>query len=808
MGVRAKTRTFCSCTASKAVERSAQPSPIPSILFSPQVLAPANAMNPTRFLTQALALSLSLASLSAARADRIWWDGSRDAENAPPGKLLSDNAGWWGERVATGVEYSYAQAPDNPADPNKRLLDGVPQGDWNTVVGTANRPIVITFDFKRDCTFSEVDIATRSKQAAFKIECANAVEGPWRVAYDKAREEAADKNFHRLSLPEKPRGRFLRLTVNAVAPALNQWLTYMEEVVVWGDSDVQDAPESIQAVAPTPVITGVALPSIPGAQRTTFSDSEFGRWRASIGNAAGAAVWSPLTTWDSITDKPLLPVAAQVNRALSLPMARNETESAALALTSTSMTEPADVEVSLSPFYRVEKSSRARMASATVRGEMRVAGAIHSRHHGAVIGPLFSPGNVPGASLLRRYLTNTDSIVGFPRLTLSPGGSAVLWLSVEARDAAPGIYQAQLQMKPVGKTGGKATPPVTLPVSVQVLDVTLPKPFVYLNTWDHQTGQFPFAYADRQEREVAHKSSIGVSVYHHLPTPGSEAAQARKLGRTVSHLRLLPYDYVNRGFNNQMKPGDITDKDRAAITAHVRALVKEAKALGLGSDDWYGELWDEPGRGNPELYGVLSRIVKEADPKVRLYANPIFWEGSGTAPDDIIAPLLSPWYSLVDVSVPFDGLLSPSYAKSAPLFRAPRLVRASYHVSTHGDKNERASQVDSYRRQGWDAFARGENGWGFFSYYSPIGDPWNDFDGAYPDYIMVYPGPRGPIPTRTSENVREGWEDYRLLTLLRSQGKQAQISALLKAHEAGEAGWNLRERALRMAAAKPTQKTK
>jgi len=40
-----------------------------------------------------------------AHAERIWWDGSRDAENAPPGKLLSDNAGYWGDSVLTGVDY-------------------------------------------------------------------------------------------------------------------------------------------------------------------------------------------------------------------------------------------------------------------------------------------------------------------------------------------------------------------------------------------------------------------------------------------------------------------------------------------------------------------------------------------------------------------------------------------------------------------------------------------------------------------------------------------------------------------------------
>ena len=745
-----------------------------------------------------LMLALSFFAYNTARAERIWWDGSRDDENAPPGKLLSDNAGYWGERIVTGADYSYATAPDNPADSNRRLLDGVPAGDWNTPVGAAAKPLVITFDFKRICTFSEVDICTRSQKAAFKIEIGEAPNGPFRAILKRTRDETPDKNFHRLPLPAATSGQFLRLTVDAIEPKIGNYLTYLEEVVVWGDSDSK-APETIAPVAPTPVITGVALPSIPGIARTTFSDAEFEIWKANIGDLAKLpAVWSQVSTWESISQRPLLPAKKEIGVALQIQMARNETENAALALSSTEMIVPRAGEVKLSDF----RSSDGKIAT-KIKGELRVAGAIQSRHFGTVIGPLFESANRPGASFLRRYLTNSENIENFPKLKLSPGGSAVVWVSVESQNAAPGVYQAILSFVSSGKKS-------EIPLRIEVFNVTLPDPFVYLNTWDHATPMFPFVYGDRQAREVAHKQSLGMSVWHHLPMPASAAGLAlqndKKRNRTrkiLFHIPILPPEIINESYNNRLKPENVSWKDRDAIHNYARFVVLQTQELGLDYGDWYGELWDEPGRGNAQLFGVLARIIKQADPKIQLYMNPIFWEGNAPASEEIINAMLRPYYrELVDISVPID-ILRRGFPSIQPLFDAPHRVKATYRVSTHGDKNERVPI--NYRAQAWEAFTRGENGWGFYAYYRPIEDPWNDFDGAYPDYVMVYPGPRGPIPTRTSEAVRQGWEDFRLLSLLQSQKRAPEVAKLLQDFANGESPQILRGRALKIAALPKTK---
>jgi SOS-response transcriptional repressor LexA len=60
-----------------------------------------------------------------------------------------------------------------------------------------------------------------------------------------------------------------------------------------------------------------------------------------------------------------------------------------------------------------------------------------------------------------------------------------------------------------------------------------------------------------------------------------------------------------------------------------------------------------------------------------------------------------------------------------------------------------------------------------------------------------------PIPTTMSESMREAWEDYRLLTLLRERGQHVEVKALLAAQQTGTGFTELRNRALAAAALPP-----
>lgn len=736
-------------------------------------------------------LGLLLLTAVAGAEEIIWFDGSRDP-GGPPGKLLTDNEGYWGESVLTGVDYTYQYPPDNPADILKedaskfgrRLLDGYYSGNWWAPVGISGRPLVVTLDFKRLCRFSEVDIVTRSRKVNVSIEV-SADKSVWKQVGKLSTKGCVDSTLQRIRLPERPSGRYVKLTIDAGG------ITYLDEVIAWGNSDQSDpSPEYLRPVVAPAIANGIALESIPGIKATACADAQFFHWKNSLGKVgARPAVWSKLETWGCLTDKPVLPDLQSIGKPIEIVMARNESECAAVALTNTSINLPAKLRVTLSEFTPVSKKGDAKGLS----GDLRVGGAIPSRWHGIGIGPLFSADNMLGKSHMQRYLTNGAGIMGFPEIELSPAGSAVLWLTIRADMAKPGLYEAKLAYK-----GG--SPQL---VRVKVVDVKLPEPAMWLQSWSGTTGMFPFEHADRRSREVGYKTSLGINVWDGFPEKATLPEAAR--GKCKAIYRIWGVgDYGHKIYSGSMKPDEITPAVEKEVAEMIRGHVSKARELGLGYDQWYVELADEPCLRNTEIFGAFCKLIRKIDPKVRIYCNPSFWvgfENGGVTPDAEVYRTLAPWYNdCVDISCPL-VLLLEDRPKSAKLFGHKRLVNAFYNVASHQAKSEKREIIEEYRRYGWRAKSLGYNGWGFYSYYGPRGNPWDDFDSDFmtsedlPDYEVVYPGPRGPIPTRAAEAFREGWEDYRLLTLLSSKNPSA-FSALIKNYKAGEPIEKLRLKAL------------
>jgi len=60
----------------------------------------------------------------------------------------------------------------------------------------------------------------------------------------------------------------------------------------------------------------------------------------------------------------------------------------------------------------------------------------------------------------------------------------------------------------------------------------------------------------------------------------------------------------------------------------------------------------------------------------------------------------------------------------------------------------------------------------YWHYCWPVGDPWDDFDGAG-DYCAAYPGDHGPIATLGWEGVREGLDDLRYFRTLEADIQRA-----------------------------------
>jgi len=693
----------------------------------------------------------------------IWWDGSVSNDNPSNQKLLSDNSGYWGDQIATGVTYSYEKEPTSPADRIKnnqgtfgrRLLDGMPMGDWHVPVGINRQPLITVFDFKRPCLFQEVDICTRSKKVSVIIEAAQQPKGPWDTILESTTVEKESEEkylFHRFKLPldlqKRKKYQYMRLTVASLPKG--KGTTWLDEVVVWGDATVsEEYPENIKSITKIdPLVSGYHW-SIKGIHQTIFHDAQYKRWWYKLPeNNQKTIVVSSFQPLD-LPSGAILPLGDEIIDKAAVVMTRNETEGICIALTNPGK----------------EKTFVLENVANKISGlnsQVYAAGAIETKRFGTIVRPLFTSTNLPNRMLLQRYLTNSHTIENFPSITLDKGESVILWITVTTDNCKSGQYKLNL------KIGAQQS----FPITIKVFNVTLPNPDVWLDAWSNGTTnwRFPFKTDTALKREAAYMRTLGVSNYGQLPEPNTLAFYARKLGTTYYKFYGLPRKYVHKGFKGSLKPEDVTDADKEAIYSYIRSFKERAEKLGLQNKEWSIELWDEPGKGNAPIFGTLARIIKKEFPEVSIYCNPCFWEsGRGFTEEAVIIDSIKSWYNdCVDISVPIRGLDK----KRHPLlyknyFDKKRAVRAFYIHPCPG------------RGISWEAFKRGWNGWGFYSYFAPRKDPWNDNDHKEWDYQVVYPGPNGPVPTFESESMRESWDDYRLLTFLKKKKKDSFIKKIM-----------------------------
>lgn len=730
------------------------------------------------------------ATAADARDQLVWATGQRDDTGLPKGKLLSDNNNYWGDSILTGVEYTYESDADNPLDRianqketfGRRLLDGRVRGNWHVPVGQARGPMIVVFDFKRPCQFNEVTvIATRSTNVAINVETRSSPDEPWRMVKQQAAQNAPLGAINRVRFAQPAPGRYLRLSLQAE----EKNITYIDEVLVWGNAEVSnDYPENI---APTYRLEKLQdqWESIPGIKATQFDQTTFTQWKDTLGKQGDDGVIWALASSPS-PDKPVLPDDTQRNTPLAFQLTRNETESKYVTLTNTSIDRARTITIE-DIHWRKTGSSQ---TTDTIVSEIRVGGALPARppkqrltdeqklrlhldpnesvavdEAGVRVLPFFTADEMLGQNMMKRYLTNGQTIHTFPQVTLPPGGAAVFMVRVTTSSSEPGTYQAHLTA--TTDEGQK----IILRINAKVFNVNLPNPRLWVRSWGEGTSQFPFETQARRVRDVLVNRQLGVTVWSGWPKPGSKAEMFGRLGPTDYRLRGIPSKYVHQGYGNKIKAHQLKDKDKKVIKDHVRQLVAQAKALNLAYDQWWVELWDEPQEKNVELFGALARMIHEVDPEIQIYMNPLFWR-PGHAPPQKVFDDLAPFYNdLIAISVPVSTLVKGPDVVSTPLWKHKRPVNAMFiHPATRAG-----------RQFSWQAFALGFNGWGYYCYFVPRGNPWDirTWRNLNYGYQMVFPSAQGPIPTPIYETMRDGWEDYRLLTALKEAGHTDKLKHIL-----------------------------
>lgn len=755
-------------------------------------------------MIKSIALFLSFAAIifTLKAEPLIWFDGSVDPSGKPPGKLLSGNEDYYGEVVLTGMEYSYEQIPDRNEDtrPNRTGLTGRTLINGFRGLGVSmskGKPVVVICDFKHECVFTEFDVVSESKKLMMKLE--GSLDGKqWQTLFEQSYADSPENLLHRIKLEQQPRARFLRLSVQAPGK-----ITWLDEIIAWGEvPGMTEADEVFDAPAQGEYPIGVVFPTVTGVGKSAVSDREAFYWVQSLTpeQRNEAAVWFQVPTWDSISHQPLLPTSAEVGRSIRIVMARNEVEHVAVALKNTLVSQPRELRIRL-PEVKCANDNTAEKLSA----RLGVMGVIGDRGFGNNLGPIFYPGNVLGSSLMAKYLLNGRQIRSFPDIVLHPAATTVFWLTLSSEYAAPGIYHTELAFD-----GGKP-----MAVEIEVLDVTLPQVFALVKAYSNASStMFPFVYGDRDRRDIDYALDCGLSDFRRLTESQEQELLKQSKAKDIKILysggNIIPNEYIRNIHRKEWTKAE--DLPAATVIAdHVKDVVAKMKARGFDYQDWYARTGDEPGRHNMAAVAAVCRMVRQADPKVQIYLNPCYWAGydrNGVAPDDVVSGDLKDWYNeCVDISVPL-FLLLENRPESMKSFSAPRLANAYYMVSGHLDRSESAAEIQKYRKMAWRSFSMGFNGWGFYAFYSPRGSAWNHFDRNPSgeglkepnDYSVVYPGLREFVPTRQSEALRQGKEDYQLLSLLRQQGATELLDKLMERFKQGEDPMQLRLEALRAAA--------
>jgi hypothetical protein len=707
--------------------------------------------------------------------DVTWYDGKKAP--LPRGALLTNNPGYWGRMTSTTVSYRYEELPTNPPDVvprdekafGNRLLDGQHGGDWTSPVGINGKPLVVEFDFNQAVLVNDVAVAEYQGQnlRMAEVEVRNSAAEPWKNVFSTT---ASAGPLHHMVLTSPVRARYVRLKVQSVGS-----ITYISQMWIWGEGTPVPRGKKLNGFLPGIQNFSATKNAVPG-NGTTLSAEKLQAWRKNTGFTAKKVTWQVASPWQALRKDFLkgnfLPGKAVLRQPLKLTATREEGTSAAVYLVNAT-DKPQKMTVRLSPF----KDKQGKAASG-IESELYVAGSLWTRRWGQALRPLFSATNKLDRGLMEDYLTNGEVIKDFPTLHLPPGGTALLWVTAQLKGAAPGAYTAAIN------TGSE-----NIPLKLQVQPLTLPLPNRWVRFWGNEPASSSNLWTDEVavRREMGYQRDLGASVWNVWPEENNYAQMARQIlaerdKRSAQYVMVLSADIQSRGYTGQLDPEKFDDAIKNLIREKTLKLAERARELGLSYADWSIELWDEPTVHNMKSWAAVARLVKEADPRVQIYMNPLFWTREGTNPEGFVTDErqvkeLSGWYNeLVDISVPIQGQVN---VKAYPLANAqfynflPRKVRAYF---THPNPG---------RSLAWEAFTRGYNGWGSYAYFSPRKDPWNDFDHPEFDYQIVYPGPDGYIPTIESESMRESWEDYRLLTLLQQQGKTATLDRILKIYESG-----------------------
>ena len=203
-----------------------------------------------------------------------------------------------------------------------------------------------------------------------------------------------------------------------------------------------------------------------------------------------------------------------------------------------------------------------------------------------------------------------------------------------------------------------------------------------------------------------------------------------------------------------------------ALKPYLDDIVEHTARLGFDLNHWAFYPIDEAGGTGWDSIDAQARfgeLMRAARPDVKIYAD-------AGGPDPAMITKIAPY---VDIWSPGVNMVATEPDKFG-IMKATGKTLWSYNCSYNnynkptdeGRTLKAADVVSEYRIAGIFAFRHRLTGIGFWTSITSPEDPWARNQVEYP---MLYTGRSAPVTSRRWEAVREGVEDFRILTALKAR---------------------------------------
>lgn len=371
------------------------------------------------------------------------------------------------------------------------------------------------------------------------------------------------------------------------------------------------------------------------------------------------------------------------------------------------------------------------------------------------------------------------------KITVPPGETRQVWITVNTAGAKPGTYAGKLVLDVSG--AGRREVPVSLVVWPIELPAKNPLSFC---AWDYVPNEGRSQYIGGWENWKNYQEDLlshGVNVfpvmsfnhpYVKCDKEGNITAPLDyKLFDQEFYIREKGYIYLVSTPRVFGKPADMEYMSPAyerMLRAWVKEIIAHLKSLGLDYDQFAFYPWDELASSADVPNAAREyAIIKETDPNAKIFLTV---GGSGMAHFDRLKPV-APY---VDIWCPhiffnrYFAMGDPS-RKTILDFMGEKGARVWSYENT-GRWKTKDDVYGSFRLKPIGAYRAGVKGYGFWAYNVWKGNPWEVFDengnvkqGVGTESLaIVYSGPE-PVTTPRWEGLREGMNDVKYFEVLKAE---------------------------------------